>query len=496
MSQRIALFLDANQLTAYGWSSGRLSAEGRFAADGHGLEAFAQYLVRQRHSLFYLLAEVFDEAFRLDDIPCVRGNDRCALLARKLDQIFHDTPLNLALSLGREGTGRRDEKMLFAGLTRPQQFEPWLASLREQEGRLAGIYSIPLLAGALAADLAANSGVGSGPMLLVTLTSGGLRQSFFNDGSLRFSRLTPLPSASMEQSAGACAREAESTYHYLVGQRQISRGTPLTTLVLAHPEEISVFRNHCRDSEDVRFGFIDLLREAEKSGLKSIPGNSQSEALFLHLMVKHRPHVQFAHDKERRFFQLWQIGSALKSGGALILLGCLLFSGMQSLEGYRLDGETRLVRFQSEGNRQRYATIMAAQPPLPASIDRLSTLISRYDDLEKRSASLEPMFRRISHALQGSPGIQINRIEWRIDAGPAVISDVYAQLPSDLGHDKRAHLTAIQAFKADLGKDVATETHILKMPFDTAPEKSLKGSHDIAASDDTTSFSLRLLEKP
>lgn len=505
MPPRRALFLDANQLTAYRWQSGQLCAEGQFAADSRGLEAFAQYLVRQRRSLFYLLAEVVDEAFRLDDIPYVHGRDRRALLARKLDQNFYATPLNLAVSLGRENSGRRDEKMLFAALTRPQYLEPWLALLREQEGQLAGIYSIPLIAGMLVDDLARKSGVASLPLLVVTLTSGGLRQTFFINGRLRFSRLMPLTSASLEQSSIACAEESEKTYHYLVSQRQISRGTPLAALVLAHPGEISSFRSHCRDSENLHFGFIDLLDESQKSGLKTLPKDTRSEALFMHLMVKRPPRIQFAHARERRFFHLWQICRTLKSSGAMILLGCLLFSGKQIFDCYQVSSETEQIRLQSEGDNQRYAAILKTLPPLPTSIDKLVTLIARYDDLKTRSASLEPMVSRISHALQGSPRVQINRIDWRSGASPdevmrspgrgdfTVISDVYAQLPVALGSDPRALLDTIQVFSADLGKDGAAEVRVLKLPFDIASGKSLKSGHD--ASDDATRFALRIVEK-
>lgn len=145
MPQRRALFLDANRITAYAWQGGRIQSEGYFAGDVPGLEAFSAYLKTKRSSLFYLLADVAEEGYQIEDIPFVQGNDRKALIERRLSQYFYGTPLATAVSLGRDKTGRRDEKMLFSALTRPQFFEPWLATLRQSETRLAGVFSVPLI---------------------------------------------------------------------------------------------------------------------------------------------------------------------------------------------------------------------------------------------------------------------------------------------------------------------------------------------------------------
>jgi len=500
MPSRRALFIDAQRLTAYRWQSGELCREGQFASDILGLESFAQYLVRQRQSHFYLLAEVVDEAYRQDDIPFVRGRDRQALLTRKLGQYFTGTALSLVLSLGRESSGRRDEKMLFAALTRPQHLEPWLAALRGNEAQLVGIYSLPLLAGVLVPERATMSG----PALVVTLTSGGLRQTFFINGGLRFSRLLPLPSANLEQCAITCAGEAARSYHYLVGQRLIARGTPLTTRVLAHPEDIAGFRSQCFDCAELRFEFIDLLTESRKHGLKTLPYDSHSEALFLHLMVSKPPSVQFSPQRDRRYFQLWRGRFMLNAGGIMILLGCLLFAGKQVYECQQLDSEIGKIRMQNDNDRQGYAATLKALPPLPTSIDRLVSLIARYDDLEIHSATLEPMLSRISKALQGFPGIQINRIDWRNGVSveesmgptgrvrPALIADLYIHLPEGLASDHRTQLRAIQSFSTVLGKDGAADVSILRMPFDMASDKSLNNS---PSHGDSMEYLLRIVEK-
>ena len=513
MSPKRSLFLDADQLTAYRWQSGRLCVEGRFAADGRGFEEFARYLGQHRRSMFYLLAEVVDESFRLDTIPHVRGRDRRAMIERRLDQHCHGTQLSLALSLGRETDGRRDEKLLLAALTRPQHLAPWLAVLESQEVQLAGIYSLPLLAGTLARDLVPKSVLASRSFLLVTLTAGGLRQTFFIDGRMRFSRLTPMASNDPGQRFVASAIESANVRRYLIGQRLVPRSAPLQTMMLVHPDETASFRAHCRDTEELHFEFANLLAVSRQCGLRNRPGDTHSELLFMHLMVQKRPPGQFAHSRERRFYRQGQIRLALRSGGAMILLASLLFAGKQWVASYRLAVQTEQLRLQTEVDRRHYGKILDTLPALPTSIEKLGALIGGYDELAAHSPSLEPMYFRISRALRHSPLIQIDRIDWRARPGPGegrrrgtdtlrqeeglkIVADMYARLPGTLAGDHRALLAAIEVFRTDLSKEAGVEVLALKLPFDAGSGKSLIGNGDAVSGTDATTFSLRVVHRP
>lgn len=317
MPARRVLFLADDRLAAYRIGRGSVAAEGEFCADPAGLEAFAAWLARRRGSVFTLLADVAEEGFQLEDIPHVAGRDRAALVARRLAQHFHGTPFTLAASLGRLKEGRRDERLLLMGLTRPRHFEPWLAALRATESALAGLHTLPQTVSALLATAAA------APLLLITLTRGGLRQTFCADGRLRFSRLTPLAAASPEETAAATAAEAARMHQYLAGQRLVEHGQPLTTRVLVHPADMPALRARCRDGADLRFEFLDLPREAARLGLRTPLADSHAEMLFCHLLVRRPPAGQFAPAAERHCHRLRQFRVGLKRLSGLILAaGC------------------------------------------------------------------------------------------------------------------------------------------------------------------------------
>jgi hypothetical protein len=517
MAQQRILLIDANRLTAYSWSAGDLRGEGEFTADEAGQAAFAAYLQKHPRSLYSLLADAADEGFQSENIPFVRGSDRSAIIRRKLGQYYYGTPLSFALSQGRQTTGRRDEKMLFVALTRPQLFEPWLAALRQASAQVAGLYALPVVAAGLLEKVA-----GRHPNLLViTLGRAGLRQTFFDHGQLRFSRLTPLSGHTVADGAATAAAESAKIYQYLAGQRLVIRGTPLPTLILAHPAELAQFREQCRDSEELHFGYLDLVAEAKQAGMKAVPRDSHSEGLFLHLLAKRQPAQQMLPAPELRFFRLWQLRVALNGAAAVVLLGCLLFAARQGYEFATLRETAASLQARTAADRERYAEVMQALPPMPMTADNLRAVMNRIGQLERRSPPIEATYVEISKALQDSPRIELSRIDWTLsasaDASPQAntpvatagragnpssatdgnfyaIAEIQGVLPVSMVNDNRAMLDTVNAFANSLRAVGQLQVRILRMPFDVESGKTLR-SGDVASTNVAApSFAVRIVK--
>jgi hypothetical protein len=516
MAAKRILLLDGPILTAHYWSGGHIKLEGEFNPEPVGLEALAAYLRKHRSSIFFLLADIAEEGFQLEDLPYVQGSDRSALLQRRLGQYYYNTPLSAAISLGRAKEGRRDEKLLFAALTRMETFTPWLDTLREAEAILAGVYSVPLvLAGCMPQMLGEN-----GPVLFVTLTRGGVRQTFFDGGKLHFSRLSQLATHGLDEIGRTCAADSAKIFQYLVAQRQVPRGVPLRTVVLASSGQESGLREFCRDTNEVKFEFIDVAATARKLGLKDPPTDNNADDLFIHCLATRTPPQQFAPAGEQRFYKLWRIRSALTSAGWLVLAGCLLFSGKSALNVYESQNIVDATKIATATDSQRYMSILEGLPKIQASPDNLRALIGRVDTLRKRSPGMEPLLTHLSLALNDNPRIELTRLTWsiadRLDGAdkaaeeakrkaPATASalqgsaagwmivELDAQLPLGLVTDQRAQLDLIEGFAARL-RDTKTDVRILSRPFDIESDKPLKSTGDSADSRpaDVPRFSLRL----
>jgi hypothetical protein len=513
MTARRLLFLDSLGLTAYRWQTGGPHAEATFTADTAGLEAFDEYLNQRHTSLFYLLADVADEGFQIEDLPYVHGSDRDEMLKRKLSQYFYGTPLSMAMSLGRAKAGRRDEKFLFAGLTGYPQFEPWLQTIRGAEAQLAGVYSVPLVLASLIGKLIDKTK----PVLLMSVSRAGLRQTFFDSGQLRFSRLTPMATNMIGEIATACGTETRKIYQYLAGQRLIARDTPLETLVLAHPSHFGIIGDRCESTPERQVQMVDLVAEAAKHGLKEVPADSRGDALFLHLLARHAPPEQFAPAPERRQFRLWQTRVVLNSIAGVIFAGSLLYAGSQMVNHVELASANSLLQSEVDLGKRRYNSMLQGLPPVPIGYDSLRVLTDRFEALAKRSPGPEPMLEHISQALNKSPKVDLSKLDWWIAStpdetptavgsagrpnagGPVATGSGYAvvriqaQLPLSMVSDHRSQLDAVNTFAEMLrGPDI--QVQVVTLPFETESGKSIR-STDASGLVEPPRFVLKMARK-
>ena len=526
MTPRRLLLLDANRLSAYHWQNGHIKAEGEFLADPPGLEAFAEYLNQHASSLFTLLADVAEEGFQIEEIPRVQGKDKEAIITRRLGQYFYGSPYAAALSLGRETTGRKDERMLFAALTRPPQIDPWIGLIKETGSQLVALHSAPFLV----AEIVKGLGPQEGRLLVLTIGKGGLRQTYFENGQFRFSRLTPLALGSVEEIALACASEAEKIYQYLVGQRMVERGARIRTLVVSHPAEQSHLREKCRGTSDLSFEFIDLLQEAGKRGLKTLPATSHSELLLLHLLVRNPPASQFAPFDARKPYRIWQFKFALNAFALTGLAACLLFAAKTALDAYSLQDQIGQIRQEVGQENQRYEAMLKTLPAVPIKLDELRALVDRFDELEKRSPTFKSALIPLSQALDKVPQVELEKFDWILSSNPEEnptrvvaaqagngsrpagntpvpqaatpqgayfsIIELEAKLPIGIANDHRAMLAAIDSFKTALQQTDNLTVKVLRMPFDTESGKTIKSTGDVgAAKADAPGFAVRIVQK-
>jgi hypothetical protein len=511
MTAKRILLLDGPLLTAHYWHAGHIQFEGEFSPESVGIEALTAYLKKHRASVFYLLADIAEEGFQLEELPYVQGGDRSALLQRRLGQYYYNTPLSAAISLGRAPTGRRDEKILFAALTRVETFTPWLDTLRAAEANLAGVYSVPLVLAGYIGQLLS----GTGPALFVSLSRGGVRQCFFDGGKLHFSRLSPLATKTLEEIARSSANDAAKIYQYLLAQRQIPRGTPLRTLVMAHARQIPVLQEFCRSSGELEFEFLDIAAAARKLGLKDVPADSNADNLFIHSLARKAPAQQFAPAADTRIHKLWRIRFALTSAAWLILAGCLLYAGRTALNVYEIRQSIETARGVTAADTQRYNALIDSLPKVGITPDNLRALIGRFDALQKRTPAMDPLLIHLSLALNDNPGIELVNLTWKIadniDSGEKVaaaavatpaaaasggvwaVIEINARLPLAMISDQRAQIELIESFAARL-RDPKTDVRILSRPFDIESDKPLRSTNEKVGTQlaDAPKFALRI----
>ena len=415
MTDRRILYLTAQQLQAYSWKAGRLVADGSFQTGDQGATEFARYLGGAPSALYYAVADVVDEDFFQENIPYLRGKDRKTLLGRKIAQRYRDTSLALALSLGTLEGARREDRILFSSFTNTQPFQPWLAALRTNQARLVGFYSLALIAPLVAKRLKLTAP----RYLLVSLQSGGMRQSYVEDGKIRFSRLGRADPTDARAAAEACAAESNRIQQYLINLRILPRETgSLDVVVLAPAAHRDAYKAAWGENPRLKLDLIDLESACQTTGLKSAPPGMLGERLFLHVLAGAQPGEQYASDALRRFYHLWRARLALLSGGAAICAFSLLLSAVRFVQVHGIDVQRRTDMRQEAGVTQEYDRLQARFPKTPLPREMLKTAVATASDIVRQSVYPDRFFAEISRALTALPQIELDRLDWNIGPGP------------------------------------------------------------------------------
>jgi hypothetical protein len=484
-----------------------LDREAEFSPTEEGRRRFAEYLAQNPKSVFSLLANVADEGFHVERIPYLSGSDRRKIIERRLSQAFYGAPLTAAMSLGHEKGRRKDERLLLVALTDTAFFQPWLDGIAAANTALSGIHSLPLVTAPLIEKLR----LPPEPCMLLSVQDESIRQSFFDKGELRFSRLVPLPQHGIAQTLAA---ESARLQQYLASQRMIGRGQTVTAHVLAHPGAFDALRTNCIDTQALRFDFVDLTECARRVGLKTEPRDSHAETLFLHLLAARPPSVQFAGEDLRRSYRTAQARSRLEGAGALALAVCLLFSGNALFDARRVAQDAGAIASEAAAARQRYDEIVRTFPSAPADYEMLKDAIDRYLVEERRSASPAAFYREISRAFDAEPSVEIDGLTWMIGSVESDPPDSDAtsgdarQVPEDderlvvrgtlrLGAraTTRQLLGAFNRFVDALRANADWRVDVFRQPLDVASGASLRGGDGVREEEKPRDFGLRVTRR-
>ena len=498
MAKRLILYLSADEHYLYRAERTGLELEAKFGADEAGLNAFREYLRGARGALFAVLADLASEDFHEEQIPYVRGADREALLARRLAQRYRDTRLAAALSLGQVLMPlRRNERVLLASFTNTQQLSQWLDALEEAGTRLAGVYSTPLVAPALAAALGARDA----RMLLVSANRAGLRQCYVENGRLRFARLERTGELAPEALAGFVRSETQRLVQYLFTLRALPRDAgPVQVLVIAPPGRRADFEQALHSDTRLLFRTIDYSDALRSLKLRRVPEGTGGEALYVHLATRKPPRQQFATREERRRYLLWQLQRGIAAAGAAAFCACALLAGSRSLDAASIRGQAADELARAQAAAADYARITSTFPITETSTENLKAAVVEFRRIAERTTPPERAFVHVSRVLQRYPQFELDNLRWSI-ASPAeqreaaqkglapdgqsdamVLVELSGRVNATQRNDYRAITAHVQQFAAALVGE-GYELVRTQLPFDVTSEGVLSG--DIGAGSDT-----------
>lgn len=433
MAARRVFVISGAGLAAYHRHGSKLLGPFPFEADEGGRAEFARYLERFPDDVTHVVADVVEEEFREETVPHVLAWERRALLRSRAARAFPGARYLHATRLGREPDGRRDDRVRFSAITRPETLALWLAPMEERGVPLAGIHSPAMLTATM---LKAVGAVGDQVLVVSLQSGGGLRQTCFRSGKLRFSRLAALPRPTADGHESHVVAEIERTRRYLGNQRSGASGDRLDVHVLSHGEPLEALRRElARDigrngggggggsgggDAPTRCDVVDLATVARRLGMRRWGGEASADRLFVHLLASRPPPNHYATPDQIRRHSVLRIGLVVKAASAAVVAGACLFGGAVALEGAAASGHARALALHAALYERRYRAAQAALPPAPAEPAELERAVSAVNALRRGRADPVELLARLSDSLADFPRVRIERLAWRTSGDPEV----------------------------------------------------------------------------
>ncbi len=469
---RTLLFLSAESFQAYVWKGTSLTLQGSYTNDSDGREQFSLFLDKHTYPAL-LLVDIIEEDFHQETVPHLFGPNRSALLARKFEQYYRTTPFRQASLLQRQSEGRRDDDMLFSALTNPKRITPWLDALLAKHIPLRGIYSVPLISAPVLNEIAAEH-----VLLLSWEKSSGLRQTYFSNRKLHFSRLTPI-----SESGSFCAsvfEETPRTQQYLKSRSLPPSGEELNVHIICHSTDRAELHAKLSDNGNLHFTYLDIQDVGKRFGSEHVFDDSDATPLFLELLATSKLGANYANASHTHFYFTWQLQRIFYGLAIVTILASLAWSGTAYWLSSDVVAETEPIKMQVAQLRQEVQQVQAnfGNSTVPAADMKTAVMLAR--NLNEYTPAPKNVISGISHVLDKFPRVVLRQLSWETSAADAPPSPYPAQLITfegeltGFGNEHRQVLTYLDRFRQALiqqGYSLSAET----LPLDVSSKGSISG---------------------
>jgi len=425
------LYLTNTRLVSMITQGKRIAARREFAVSGAGAGEFDRHLGGLADVPTYLFTDLAEEDFRLDTIPHVGASDREAIVSRKLAQIFRNTPYRHAVMQGREADGRRDDRVIYTAITNPEILRPWTEALERRRIPLGGIYSAAVFSRVLLEEL----DLVFPNTLLVTFTPGeAMRQTYFKDNEIKFSRLTPVDLEPGQTLGTMVAEETTRTWQYLDSLRHFGPEDRLEVCVLVHPSDRAAVQPDLRDFAQIQYRLVDMEQASMKLALKPAPLDSTAEEVMVHLFLMRPAGNHFAAPELRRYAVIRRARIAVNQVAIALLAAGVAWGGYNMMRALQSNEGDQRVELQIAELNREYDEITKSMPSFGVGGATMRDVVAFYNSSIKGFPSMPQFLAPLSQVLQAQPDVRLSQLAWQATddpkATPAIVPGASRVAPS------------------------------------------------------------------
>ncbi len=405
------LYLTNDRLISLIHAGNTITAKESFVPSEVFSERFTTQLIKYRDLTTHLITDLIEEDFRLETVPHLRGSDLTAVLDRKMAQLYRASTFRHAIVQGREAEGRRDDRVLFHAVTNGELLKPLIAALEKHMIPLVGIHSSAVLSGRLLKQLA----IEFPHTLLVTIIPDfGLRQTYFQNKQIKFSRVTPIITDEAESAGSLIAAETSRTWQYLDSLRYFSDGDTLEVCLLVHARDRETVANAVRSYPLLKYRFLDIDEVAKTIKLKSPPASSHAEEVLVHVFAGAPIKNHFADAPQRRFAAFRRLRVVLFALTGLVLAAGAAGTAFNLYQAGQISAEIDRREKITRGVNNEYQSVVqsVSQQQIGSDAVRDSTAFFN-THIRPEPASPGAFLRELSAVLTAFPAVRLTQVVWQ-----------------------------------------------------------------------------------
>jgi len=408
--KKLVLCASNSNLIAGLWMGTKLQSYSVFSSDDEGYIKFAQYLRNHTHTNTYLIADAIEEDYRLEGLPHTSGSARRELIERKLNQFNRTSTYRTAHFIKRATDKRKDDYFLFIALSNTDFLQPWMNAIQSNQSPLVGVYLLPMISQVMLRQMK----LMSPNILLCERLGSGLRQTYFHNGRLRLSRLTPATDLTPPQLAYFYLVETEKTRLYLLSQRLISSETPLQMVLPALDDIEHQIATNISQDQGIECKIVDVLAYAKNSHIS--PDAVKKYPALLHMQLLANGHVpdNLAPATFTKSHHLSKVRRAINVTSFVVLALGLVFAAYFWYEGYAFKEELAKLTLQTQQQERFYQDVARNFPATPIPGADLQTAAEIAKSIENNRHTPLPLMQVLSRAFEQSPDINITRMHWQL----------------------------------------------------------------------------------
>lgn len=384
-------------------------------------DRLGKFLGKDKRSPVYLICNVQEEEYRIEKLPHTVGRDKKALMQRKLQQFYRGASYGGWRIIGRENSGRKDDRVLFHALPKQAVLDKLLQQLYELGIPVAGIYSQPLLIKTCMANA-----IPTGNFLILTEIDNqvesqfSFRQCFYRDGELSLSRISAFSADCVDEFHRDLIAELESSHHYLTSHHSMGYGEKITTLVLASSETLQQLGGLNLPSDyDVQYAPVSKMAKVLR--LKNINDDDHFDDVLAGYVCKNLVLSGSHYHTERSDFHInhHNMRWGLAWAGAACMLAAGISSGMNYLDAESLRLDNQYLQAHIVQERQRLSANKISLPRFDQRPSEIEEAVRNYKVIQAQSMQPFSIMRQIAYALSPFPDFTVQALSWRKSPPPS-----------------------------------------------------------------------------